>query len=535
VATRESRRRGRSRANDLDRVNEPSAVTLAGRFHAMRRGSATAAVLEDLPETSLEEPSGEAVALLEGSGSRYEHGVGGATGFEEPVAAQHRALIFFIVSMALFMASIDGTIVATALPRIGDSLHARLNWLGWTITIYQLGQIIAMPLAGKISDQFGRKKVFIVCAVIFTVTSFVCGLSTSIYMLVPLRFVQALGGGAFMPSATGIVSDTFGRDRDRALGMFTSIFPIGGICGPVFGGLIAGYWSWRGIFFINIPIGIALIILAIRFIPHKAPSDAGRLDYRGVTLLCTTIIFGMLAITTLGEKGVSPTDPIVVVSSVAAIVLGYLFVRHTKHAPAPFIPIALLRGKGFSTMNILNTLYGSAALGFGALVPLYAENRYHISITTAGTVLSARAVGMISVAAISAMMLRRTGYRLPMTIGFIALAVGLFFLSITPHGLSPYWWLALFALLTGLGMGCAGPATNNATLQLAPDQVAAIAGLRGMFRQTGGILYVSIATAVLARSAHPASTQAHIFVIQAVVVAVMIGLVYIVPDHRGTW
>jgi len=195
----------------------------------------------------------------------------------------------------------------------------------------------------------------------------------------------------------------------------------------------------------------------------------------------------------------------------------------------------LLRGKGFSTMNVLNTLYGSAVFGFGALVPLYAENRYHISITTAGTVLSARAVGMILVAAISVMLLRRTGYRLPMMVGFSALAIGLFCLAITPHGLSPYWWLALFAMLTGLGMGTAGPATNNATLQLAPEHVAAIAGLRGTFRQSGGILYVSIATALLARSSNPAITQAHIFVVQAVVVVAMIGLVFLVPDHHGSW
>ena len=509
---------------------------LAGRFHAMRRGSATAAVLEDLPETALEEPSGEAVALLEGSGSRYESGTASARLRRAGRRTRNFAMTFFICAMGLFMASIDGTIVATALPRIGDSLHARLNWLGWTITIYQLGQIIAMPLAGKISDQFGRKKVFIVCAVIFTATSFVCGLSTSIYMLVPLRFVQALGGGAFMPSATGIVSDTYGKDRDRAIGMFTSIFPIGGICGPVFGGLIAGYWSWRGIFFINIPIGIVLIILDRALHPARR---AGRCRTARLSpasaLLASTIIFGMLAITTLGEKHVSPTDLRVLVPPRPR---PYSATSSSATPAAPrhrSSPLRLLRGKGFSTMNVLNVLFGSAALGFGALVPLYAENRYHISITTAGTVLSARAVGMISVAAISAMMLRRTGYRLPMTVGFSALAIGLVFLAITPHGLSPYWWLALFALLTGLGMGCAGPATNNATLQLAPDQVAAIAGLRGMFRQTGGILYVSIATAFLARSAHPATTQAHIFIIQAIVVAFMIGLVYIVPDHKGSW
>ena len=145
------------------------------------------------------------------------------------------------------------TIVATALHPIGQSLHSTINWTAWTVTIYQLGQIMAMPLAGKISDQFGRKKVYVLSAVVFTTSSLACGLSTSIYMLVAFRLIQAMGGGAFMPSASGIVADHFGRDRDKALAMFTSIFPIGGIVGPVFGGLIAQDWSWRGIFFVNVP------------------------------------------------------------------------------------------------------------------------------------------------------------------------------------------------------------------------------------------------------------------------------------------
>ena len=446
-----------------------------------------------------------------------------------------RGLIFFIVSMALFMASIDATIVATALPKIERGLNSRLNWTAWSITIYQLGQIIAAPLAGRISDQYGRKKVFVLCAILFTVTSLFCGLATSIYMLIPLRFIQALGGGAFLPSATGIVSDTYGKDRDRAIGMFTSIFPIGGIAGPVFGGVIAQYWSWRGIFFINIPIGIVLILLAIRFIPRTHSITTERLDYKGVALMASLIVSGMFGITSLGEKGVGIADPRVFISFIVAIVLTYLFFRHTKRTEAPFIPMRLLTGKGFLTMNVLNVLYGSAALGFGALVPLYAENRYHIEIANAGLLLSARAVGMISIAAVSALMLRRTGYRLPMTIGFSTIAVGLVLLSIGARGVGPYWWLAIFSLVTGLGMGTAAPATNNATLQLAPDHVAVITGLRGMFRQSGGILYVSVATALLSRSQHPGLEQAHVFLFQAVILLVMISLVYLVPDHRGRW
>jgi EmrB/QacA subfamily drug resistance transporter len=447
-----------------------------------------------------------------------------------------RRLVFAIVSLGLFMAAVDSTIVATALHPIGQSLRSTINWTAWTVTIYQLGQIMAMPLAGKISDQFGRKKVYVLSAVIFTTSSLACGLSTSIYMLVAFRLIQAIGGGAFMPSASGIVADHFGRDRDKALAMFTSIFPIGGIVGPVFGGLIAQDWSWRGIFFVNVPIGIALVILAIKYLPRGTRRPAASLDVRGVLLLALTILLGMLAVTTLGTAGVNPWDPRCAVPFVAACVLGALFLRHSRRSPAPFIAVRLLLGRSFLVMNIVNIFFGTAILGFSALVPLYAQNRYDLPLASAGTLLTARAVGTICLAGLAAMMLRRTGCRLPMVVGFSAIALGLVMLAVeAPPGLPPYVWLAAWSLLTGLGMGVSTPATNNATLQLAPDQVAQIAGLRGMFRQSGGIISVSITTALLARSTNPGLTQAYTFLAEAALMLLMTGLVFLVPDHKGRW
>jgi MFS family permease len=187
-------------------------------------------------------------------------------------------------------------------------------------------------------------------------------------------------------------------------------------------------------------------------------------------------------------------------------------------------------------MNIVNVLFGTAVLGFSALVPLYAQNRYHLPLASAGTLLTARAIGTVCVAGLAAMMLRRTGCRLPMVVGFGAIGLGLVMLAIeAPAGMPPYGWLAGWSLLTGLGMGVSMPATNNATLQLAPDQVAQIAGLRGMFRQSGGILSVSITTALLARSSNPGLTQAYTFLAEAALMLVMIGLVFLVPDHKGRW
>ena len=164
------------------------------------------------------------------------------------------------MALALFMASVDQTIVATALPTLQHDLHAPLTWSAWTITVYALGQVLAMPVVGKISDQFGRKRIFLSAVALFTTASLCCGFAPNIYFLVALRALQSIGGGAFLPSANGIVSDVFGRDRDRALGMFTSIFPMGAVAGPAMGGFFIDYWTWRGIFLVNVPIGIVVSI-----------------------------------------------------------------------------------------------------------------------------------------------------------------------------------------------------------------------------------------------------------------------------------
>ena len=376
--------------------------------------------------------------------------------------------VFGTVSLALFMASIDQTIVSTALPTLQRDLHAQVNWGAWTITVYALGQVVAMPLAGKISDLFGRKRVFLSAVALFTAASLCCGLVTDIYMLVALRGLQAIGGGAFMPSATGLVADEFGRDRDRAVGLFASIFPIGGVAGPILGGVLVTYWSWRGIFLVNVPIGILLLVVGRVLLPAGTRRQGARLDVRGVLLLATTLLAAMLGLANLGG-GAALTAPAVVLPEVLALGLGSLFVRHTATATAPFIPARFLAGRSFGVMNLFNFLVGAAALGFGALVPLYAQERFGMRSLEAGTLLTARAIGMMAVSGLTVYALRRTGYRRPMILGSIVIAVGLFGLSLSPHGLSVYAWLSVAAGITGIGMGLSVPSTNNAVLNMVPD------------------------------------------------------------------
>jgi MFS family permease len=172
-----------------------------------------------------------------------------------------------------------------------------------------------------------------------------------------------------------------------------------------------------------------------------------------------------------------------------------------------------------------------------SLAPLYAEDRYHLAALSAGTLLAARGVGAIVIGAAAAMALRRTGYRIPLMAGFIVVAIGTVGMAIAPRlGLSPYVWLSIGAGITGLGNGVANPASRNACLQVAPNEVAVITGLRQMFVFMGIIFSVSTITAVLNRSADPGLAQARIlWVVAGILLVVMVPLVFRVPEHKGSW
>jgi EmrB/QacA subfamily drug resistance transporter len=448
-----------------------------------------------------------------------------------------RKLIFAIVAIALFMSSVDTTIVATALPAIHRSLHATINWAGWTITIYTLGMIVSLPIAGRISDQFGRRKVFLYGVTIFTVTSLLCGFASNIYILIALRLLQAAGGGALQPSAAGVVADHFGKDRDRAIGLFGTVASGGQVVGPIFGGVLVGYLSWRWIFFVNVPVGIVLISAIVKFIPESPRLARTKLDIKGLVLLAGFTFFGNFGITNFGAKNASMLSPAFIVPEIVGVLLLYWYVQHTRHAEAPFIPSRFFKARGFAVMNSLNLMWGAFGFGIASLVPYYAQERYHTTALDSGTLLTARGVGAIAVGAAASFALRRTGYRLPMMVGFTFVALGTVFMSIAPrYGLTPYVWLSLAAGITGLGNGMANPASRNACLQIAPQEVSAITGLRQMFVYIGIAFSVSTVTAILNRSANPGLMQAHIFwVVCAALMLVMVPLVARVPEHKGAW
>lgn len=451
----------------------------------------------------------------------------------------HRGLVFTIVALALLMMSIDSTIVATALHTLRRELNTSIDWAGWTITAYSLGFVIILPVSGKLSAQYGSRRVFVGSVLAFTVASLCCGLADNIYVLIALRGLQAAGGAGFTPSATEIIVDHFGEARDRAVGLFGSIFSIGAMIGPIFGGLFVSYWTWRGVFLVNVPIGVAVVVLALCYVPRdrsRLGASPPRMDATGMALLGGGLLFGMLAVTYLAERNAHPWSLEFMIPSAIAIIGLWLFFRHINNAAYPFIAPRLISGSGFGAVNLVNALYGGVTSGVVALLPLYARNRYGIDALDSGTLLIAQGAAAIMLSIAAAFALRRTGYRRPLYIGGVIIATGMLLLALSPvAGIPPYAWLAGAAFLVGIGRGANNPASRNAGLQLAPEHSSTLAALRTMCMQIGTIITISIDTAILASSDDPGRIQAWLFAAAAALLVVALPLISRVPEHHGSW
>ena len=457
-------------------------------------------------------------------------GDAGSVGFR-PIA------IFAVVSLALLMSSIDSTVVSVALPTMMAGLKTNLVWIGWVITGYSLTQTIVLPMAGKFSDDFGRKRLFLSCVALFTLSSFLCAIAPNVYLLILFRVLQAMGGGAFMPSAAGIVSDVFGaRRRGTAIGLFTSVFPIGGIIGPALGGWVIDNFGWRAIFAVNLPLGVVLLGVGIFLLPAGGRSHATRgIDLLGVGAFGAGMIGLMYAMTVWGnDVHFSPQVAIWALVGVAALVF---FVWHESRTRDPMIALRLLKERAFFAANLYNFLFGALVFGFFSFTPLYATLAYRMTATESGVILTPQAVAMIALSILSSFLLIRLGYRLPMILGILLISLGLFLIGqgwhtpvVLGHSISNLAMLAVLVAVTGLGVGIGGPAANNAAIELMPEAVARITGLRGMFRNTGGVLGTAVIVLILAHERDQALGLQHVFRGLGILILLIIPPIFLIPD-----
>ena len=448
-------------------------------------------------------------------------------------------VLFGLVALALFVSSMQFAMISIALPNVLSDLNTSLRWLNWVITGFTLAQAVSMPIAGKLSDELGRRNVFIGGLILFVGASLACAVAPNIYFLIGARVLQGLSGGSLMPSAYGIIGDQFeGAGRSQAIGLISSIFPIGSVVGPNLGGVIVDHLGWRWTFALNVPTGLAVVALALILMPKSAVKKSGRIDFLGAALLSFGVAAIIYGLTELGRR--DPNWLIVAVGFALGIIGLAVFIKREASISFPVLELGLLRQKEFAFVNALNFFYGVSIFGMFAYIPLYAQEAYGMSSSETGFLITPRAIAMIGVSAAASMLLPRTGYRRPIILGLLVLVVGLVLLSfgltnptIAGVQFSNFVFLSSVVAILGLGLGLAGPASNNAAIELAPDRIAAITGLRGMFRFLGGVLGTSMITLVTARSSSIPNGLEVSFLGLAVVTALTTLIVLGIPDRVG--
>jgi EmrB/QacA subfamily drug resistance transporter len=454
------------------------------------------------------------------------------------VTERRRPYLFFgLAALSIFMFSIDGTVVSVALPNMMDDLQTSLVWVGWTLTAYLLTQTAVMPLAGKLSESFGRMRVFLVCVFLFTVGSLLCGIAPNIYVLIACRVIQAMGGGGFLPSAAGIVAREFPINRVRMIGLFSSIFPLGGIVGPNLGGFIVERWGWREVFLINVPLGVLVLLILWRQAGTPEPTTARRVDLAGALLFAASITSLLAGLSLLGNDPSFLRTPQFWLLIVAAAVLLAVFGWQELRTPEPVLDLRLVFRSPFLAVNTYNFVFGAAVFGFFTFIPYFAVVQFGMSAAESGAILTPRSVVMTIVSTVASLYLIRLGYRLPMLAGMACIVVTMLLLSqawseVTIGGviITTGPLLATEIALGGLGMGLAAPSSSNALLDLLPERAAVVTGIRGVFRSTGGVIGTAFIVLALELSPDKAAGMRSIYAVLAGLLLMTVPLTLMIPD-----
>ena len=338
------------------------------------------------------------------------------------------------------------------------------------------------------------------------------------------------------------MSDQFPDHREKAIGLLTSIFPIGGIIGPNLGGWIVSRYSWRYIFYINLPIGMGLIVLMMSLLEDSEALSRPHIDFVGASFFFGAIVFLMFGLNFVAENFSALSILLTVIFLVVSFSFLCLFFRQEKKDSNPILDMALLKSKPFLAANLFNMVLGAGFFGVLSFIPLYATSVHQLSTLVSGMVVTPRFIGAIPASTITSFLLRRWGYRWPMVLGVSVISLstillaghGFQLLPMTGIRLGVAEILAFLILVNGIGIGIVLPPSNNACIELMPEKVATISGLRGMFRSVGGAFAISVITIVL----HVSSTQANgfrtAFVSYGLGLLLTIPLVFLMPSGRKT-
>lgn len=419
------------------------------------------------------------------------------------LSPRRRLLVLAICCMSLLIVSLDVTVLNVALPSMQHELHASTSGMQWTIDAYTLVLASLLMLAGSTADRIGRKRVFIAGLVVFSLGSLLCSLASDLDALIVFRMVQAVGGSMLNPVAMSIITNTFTepRERARAIGVWGGVVGISMAAGPLLGGLLVDSVGWRSIFWINLPVGLAALLLTLRFIPESRAPKARRPDPVGQLLVIA--LFGSLtyAIIEAPDSGFTTILPFAAIAVVA--LLGVLW--YEPRRDEPLIDLRFFRSAPFSGATVI-AISGFAALGgFLFLSTLYLQNVRGLDALHAGLWMLPMAVPMLLCAPLSGRLVGSRGPRLSLLIAGCAMTVSaLLFAGFEAETANVTRFLGY--VLFGIGFGFVNaPITNTAVSGMPRAQAGVAAAVASTSRQLGQTLGVAVVGAVLASGVNSAA------------------------------
>ncbi|HEX8714678.1 MAG TPA: MFS transporter [Solirubrobacteraceae bacterium] len=400
--------------------------------------------------------------------------------------------------MSLLIVGLDNTIVNVALPSIGRELHTTVSGLQWTVDAYTLVLASLLMLSGSMGDRLGRKRVFSLGLVLFTLGSLLCSVAPTLGALVAFRMLQAIGGSMLNPVAMSIIRNVFtdARERAQAIGVWGATIGISLALGPVVGGALVESVGWRAIFWINIPVGLAALALTLRFVPESRAPRARRLDPVGQALV--VILFGALtyAIIEGPKAGWLSTQSVALFALAAAAVAA--LVPYERRRREPLLELRFFRSVPFSSASVIAVCSFAALGGFLFLNTLYLQEVRGLSALQAGLCTLPIAVMTLLCAPISGRIVGHRGPRIGLLVGGAGLTLGGALLT----GLGAHTSIASLVpayLIFGIGFGMVNPPiTNTAVLGMPPAQAGVAAAVASTSRQLGQTLGVAVVGAVAA-------------------------------------
>ncbi|PTQ56116.1 MAG: Multidrug resistance protein B [Candidatus Carbobacillus altaicus] len=409
---------------------------------------------------------------------------------------KHRPLILVAVLLAMFMAAVESTIVATAMPTIVGELGG-FELLSMVFAVYLLTQAITIPIYGKLADLYGRKKVFLIGVAIFLLGSLLSGLSPSMEALIVFRAFQGLGAGSVMPIATTIVGDIYTREeRARVQGLLSSVWGISAVVGPLLGSLIVEFGHWPWVFWINLPIGVASLVIIALFLKEHLGSGRVSLDLLGSFWMLVAIVSFLLFIMFGGKAFPWLSWQSAFLLLVFALSL-WLLIREEKRAEEPMMPLQLWGMRTIAIANVATLITGSLLISLSTFLPTYMQGVMGTSARTAGYALAVMSLGWPLASTVAGRVLLVLGSRRTSLIGSVFLLLGsIFFATLSPE--RPVLWAMSGSFLIGVGMGFTNTAYIVTIQNSVPWNVRGVATSSNLFmRMLGGTIGASVLGAIL--------------------------------------